>query len=258
MKTRWLTVKYMPDLRRREPVNLGVIAIVGKDVSARFMGENGPGKVHGGHVRAVSSIETYKAWVRHWRRLVERRATEGEFLKHRPDDNYFVEVGGERLFSEGSELDADEVVDDLFEKLVEKPPRDSLSVRVMADSVLAELGVIDRVKRNFELPLDEDDKVVFDYAFDNSAAHMMSCVSLSYRDDRSWDAVHAAAWGFARTKGRTLPSGLQVNGIALVKGRRADDELARQLALLSRQGTLVVELQDHKKAMHSLAAALHV
>jgi len=61
MKARWLVAKYMPDLRRREPDNVGVILLMDGRAHLRFLGQR-DGRVDGRSVRWAGSVKNYKAW----------------------------------------------------------------------------------------------------------------------------------------------------------------------------------------------------
>ena len=69
-KAEWLVAKYMPDLRRREPKNVGVLLRMGDSCFSRFLGEQSGGQIDGRHVHGlVNSVQNYKAWVGYWKRL---------------------------------------------------------------------------------------------------------------------------------------------------------------------------------------------
>ena len=70
----FLIVKYVPDIRRMEPVNVGVILWVNGAVLARFYGED-PENLD--RIRAPNSIRArnhsvYRGWVRFWRDEIKK------------------------------------------------------------------------------------------------------------------------------------------------------------------------------------------
>ena len=71
MKASWYIAKYVPDLRRREPINIGIILFLGETVLSRFLGENEQGVLNGRRLRGkVRAFSNYKAWLSHWREAV--------------------------------------------------------------------------------------------------------------------------------------------------------------------------------------------
>jgi hypothetical protein len=74
---RFLIAKYVPDVFRNEPRNIGVVLWSPDGVAARFVGEkpDAPGEVDDARVPPfVSSAEAYKQWVRYWRREMAKPA----------------------------------------------------------------------------------------------------------------------------------------------------------------------------------------
>jgi len=68
--TKYLLAKYIPDLHRFEPRNIGVIVWSPLGIEARFLAEypNRPGEVDGRSIPGfVTSASAYKQWVRYWR-----------------------------------------------------------------------------------------------------------------------------------------------------------------------------------------------
>lgn len=77
--TRFLFAKYIPDMHRFEPRNIGVIVWSPFGIEARFLAEipQRPGEVDGRSIPAfVTSDSAYKQWVRYW-----RDALSGEALR---------------------------------------------------------------------------------------------------------------------------------------------------------------------------------
>jgi hypothetical protein len=74
---RFLIAKYVPDVFRNEPRNIGVVLWSPDGVAARFAGEkpDAPGEVDDAQIPPfVSSAEAYKQWVRYWRREMAKPA----------------------------------------------------------------------------------------------------------------------------------------------------------------------------------------
>lgn len=70
IETKYLLVKYIPDMHRFEPRNIGVIVWSQSGVEARFLAENMQrlGEADGRSIpNFVTSASAYKQWVRYWR-----------------------------------------------------------------------------------------------------------------------------------------------------------------------------------------------
>jgi len=69
--TRFLVAKYVPDLQRMEPKNIGVVLASPDRIGARFYGENGD------HPRAPEFIHkrnksVYVEWVQYWNQQINK------------------------------------------------------------------------------------------------------------------------------------------------------------------------------------------
>src|SRR4051812_26221898 len=168
MKARWLVAKYMPDLRRREPDNVGVILLMEGRAYLRFPGQR-DGRVDGRAVRWAGSVKNYKAWVDYWTYTAEHTPLEAlspKLTAHAGDANYIVEVGGERIF--GDHTTPEEMLDYLYTTLIEpSSDRRSFNVGRLSENVFDRLAIHDQVQKDFKLDIDED-TIHFDYRYDNS------------------------------------------------------------------------------------------
>jgi hypothetical protein len=75
---RYTIAKYIPDVFRNEPRNIGVLLWTPDGTAARFLGEkpDTPGEVDEAAVpKFVSSAHAYKEWVRYWRRELSKVMT---------------------------------------------------------------------------------------------------------------------------------------------------------------------------------------
>ncbi len=263
MRVEWLVVKYMHDLRRREPVNVGVILHTDGTSTFRFLGQRSDGQIDGRRIKWAGSVRTYKAWVEYWKRtLATSEADVDALLKLVPSSNYLVEYGGERLLGTG-DLDPSSFLDSLFGILVAQgPERTTLNVEQLSESVLNQVGIADRVQRRakFEVVSGSGalDSVYFDYRFDNGAVNLMQRLNLIYDDERSWDVAHAGAWTFDKAAHLHLEGGRTRQLVALVKHRDMDAELRRQLGVLHETTNLVVNVGEQDRAASKLAEVLGV
>lgn len=246
MTARWFVAKYIGDLRRREPTNIGVMLFVPGNVLYRFRGQRISGEIDGRRARFSRSPETYKAWVRYWQHAAAQASEdvpEG-LLAHDPDQNYVLEFGGERLFG-NEDLDAEGLLESLYGTLVEEEPeRETLSVTQLSEAVFTDLNIAEEVQRDFrlELPVTDQimDSVLFDYRYDNGRPNLMRAVTLTYSDNRSWDNLHSASWDLQQARAYPVDENQQM--VTLVKARPADAALERQLALLGRAADALVDL----------------
>jgi hypothetical protein len=259
MHARWYVAKYIPDMRRREAMNVGVVLVDGSSRIYRFLGQRADGSVDGRRLRWAGSAENYKAWLGYWTHELKQGASLNALLKTTADSSYYLEQGGERLV--GDVEDTDGFLDDLYSTLVEtSPDRDTLSIVRLSDTVLARAGIREHVTPQFRYRIaetDADDEVIFDYRFDNGAINLMQRVPLAFTDDRGWEAAHAAAWSFKQAMAHPVEPDRTQRCIALVKTRKEDDQLTRQLGFLERHAD-VVDVTEEEKASLQLRALLHL
>ncbi len=259
MKPFWLVAKYVEDLRRREPKNVGVILFADGNVYPRFLGMRDGGRLDRRVLRWMGSAANYAAWVQYWTDAVACTPVEQwrDLLKRSSDDNYFLEVGGERLFGGFTDRQtADDFADMLFATLVGTPAPGALNVAQLTEALLARLDISERVERDFSLQIPSSpDNIRFDYRFDNGATHLMKRVSLSVPGDRAWEQLHAAAWTFEKAK--SAPADKEMSLIALVRTRPEDDDLHRQMAVLGERST-IIDVGEPEKAASVMKAVLHL
>lgn len=270
MKAQWLVAKYMPDLRRREPSNVGVALRVDNKTYCRFRGQVEDGTINGIHVRGWSKdLANYKSWVESWCYRFGKWDLE-KLVKVSNDQNYFLEFGGERLVG-NADTNPQDLLDELYSMLVEKPQEEVVTVNSLSDNIFKKLNVYNRMQRDFKLAIPAEagafDEVFFDYKYkpDDSKVTLFQAIALPYTDARTWNTVHAAAWSFqkvAEHAGQLAATnkGLERLGqqiIALVKPRQRDPELEGQLSVLKRYAT-VINVADENAATSKLARILHV
>lgn len=152
----YLLAKYVDDLTRNEPSNIGVIVYDGSRALARFDGEDDNEKIDLRRVRhRITGSRSYRAWIEYWRRVLTEPAVLDRSLRDTaPGDpgvidrllglagrDFYLEPGGTILF----DADADDLqatVDDLFKRLVkaDEPPAPR-SLREKSRDALAAAGV---------------------------------------------------------------------------------------------------------------------
>lgn len=164
--TRYLLARYVDDLTRNEPVNVGVIAYDGSQTIARFDGENDEGHIDLRRVRhRITGSNTYRAWVNYWRRaLTEPQAVFPDAaalgrreildrLVQRGGDEFTLIPGGEILL-DADARDLQTTLDGLFERLVRAPePLAAPTLTQKSRHALAHAGVpLDNAERFVETP----------------------------------------------------------------------------------------------------------
>lgn len=116
MSARWLVIKYVPDPRRNEPRNVGVVAHVNGETSVRLLGVDEDWRVDGHQAkRVVNSVRTYRGWVKYWKSIAGGPLD--EWLDQRAVDNYRVVAGGEVVVG-AERLRANDLAEELFRDLV--------------------------------------------------------------------------------------------------------------------------------------------
>jgi hypothetical protein len=130
---RYLIAKYIPDLARYEPRNIGVILWCESGVRARFWASDAYGNVDGREVPGfVASTPAYQQWVNTWFRLINSKQIEYigksgvedirspaflEALLTTSNGNYILQPGGE-LFEEITRANIAGATDFLYQSLV--------------------------------------------------------------------------------------------------------------------------------------------
>lgn len=137
MTPKFLVAKYVPNLRRMEPKNIGVVAWAPGAVSGRFLGEkrNGTTTVKAPSFVAGENKRIYSMWIASWRELLSRGEVDldggrrtatldsEEFLdgfRESSRGNYVLAEAGESLDSVRP-ADIGSFTDFLFDELVEQP-----------------------------------------------------------------------------------------------------------------------------------------
>lgn len=190
--TKYLLAKYIPDLHRFEPRNIGVIVWSPLGIEARFLAEfpNRLGDVDGRSIPGfVTSASAYRQWIRYWRDAIEaksiRPSAGGDMVS--PSSVGFVEAlqqsscGNFALVDAGSVLDhiseedLPSVADQLFAQLVEvntaDEPRDIGFVE-LCDSLLERSQLKSHTNFHERYPVKcsvrgVDEEFLFSYAIAN-------------------------------------------------------------------------------------------
>ena len=141
MKNRYLVAKYISNLARMEPKNVGVILHMDGRVQARFIGERNLSL----DLRAVKSLVShtgsYKQWVEYWRHLMSEPVSGDEALNRllaTSNGNYIV-AEGEVVFPPREFAgDSSRVLEYLFQLLVGEFPEQKESLEQVSLSAKCE------------------------------------------------------------------------------------------------------------------------
>jgi hypothetical protein len=222
---RYLLAKYIPDLRRGEPRNVGVVLWSPVGVAARFVAEKPgrPGEVDGRKIPTfVTSAPAYRQWVQFWRAELARSEIESVTRPDRKADRSspdYLDVladssKGNFVLTEGGILldpvnDLQDAVDFLFANLIEGPPAEEPRDPTL-DEVCNELfDKLDlRTDPHFHgsgyavecpLPGGATEQLEFSHAYKNgSLRRLYQRVPLTSKGVLQRKSVHDAAWMFER------------------------------------------------------------
>jgi len=264
----YLIAKYIPDLSRMEPRNIGVVAWANGDLAARFIGQKTQqaSEVDGRSIPSfVTDSYAYRQWIGFWveetsgKTICDLRSGK-EFSAEEPDclmalketgrDNFILEDGGFLL----DELPAGETVSDLanylFETLVSQETHlltfakdaalQEASERILTRSGLPETkGFISdyRIKRKvgkFE------DELKFSHAFMNGSLSLFQKVTLSKNHETLEKNVQSTAWKFEQAaKLESLDPSHEFSLIYAAEDRLGDPSVERAVSLLEEVSTVV-------------------
>ena len=220
--TKYLLAKYIADLHRFEPRNIGVIVWSPTGVEARFLAEfpNRPGEVDGRSIPGfVTSPSAYKQWIRYWRDSVAGpsfkpldgsgvlSSSSPAFMEalQRTGRGNFALVDAGVLLDAVSEEELPGLADQLFAQLVEanapEEPRD-LDLDLVCDQLLQRTQLSKH--RNFysNYPVrcavnNIEEEYVFSHAFVNGTLQRLyQRLAIPKGKARLRKNVHDAAWSF--------------------------------------------------------------
>jgi hypothetical protein len=221
---RYFLAKYVPDLRRGEPRNIGIILWSTVGVAARFLAEKTDrlGEVDARRIPAfVTSRPAYKQWVEYWRAELARPEVESvarpgtrvsrssakylDVLSESSRGNFLLTEGGLLL---DAITDPEDALDYLFERLVETPsaeePRDPTldeicDLRIEAANLRDDPHFLTVVSVQCELTDGITESFEFSHAYHNgSIRRLYQRIPMSPKKSWQRKTVHDAAWMFDR------------------------------------------------------------
>ncbi len=233
MTVKIYVAKYVADVRRWEPRNVGVIVQHEEGIAARFLAEESDSeKIRINRKKArylVNDSSVYEQWVRHWRLTATRGPDALAASVAQKSPNYFLLDAGE-VFSGEDVFSADELLDHYFSVLVavtreSDPPAEALKLAV--DALISKVRL--PLVRDFVLEsvdLTPSEKYTFQYGYQNGRITVAQRVPLGQTRD-----VHDVLW-----KLEHLPK--EVGRVTFVSPA-ADEEATPLLAHLGQRSTVV-------------------
>ena len=280
---KYLLVKYIADLHRFEPRNIGVIVTCGSGAEARFAGEfsDRPGEVDGRSIPSfVTSASAYKQWVRYWRdvflagRLTVPASGEvvdvtspgfAEALQETSRGN-FVVVDAGTVLDEISAEELPDVADQLYAQLVDvrslEEPRDDV-LDAVADRLLQQMNLPANPKFHRNYPVrcsvnGVEEEYIFSDALANGAPQRLyQRLRLPRNKAGLRKNVHDTAWSFEQVFKQKIIEPMHAGVLVYVnEEQRSQPDVDKSLRLLDSM-TRVINLAHEdqgRKEFEALAA----
>jgi hypothetical protein len=261
---RYFLAKYVPDLARMEPRNVGVVLWSPHGVLARFAAEKPgrPGEVDGRSTAqfGVTNNEAYRQWVEFWRTEMEHhelssqrggkpvsRATPAflDMLASWNKGNFLLVEGG-YLLDPVQENELPAIIDDLYGKLVDSPAPEELRdprLDEVCDQLISQTKINEdphfkpRYEVQCRIAADLEEKFEFSYAYGNGTPHrLFQRVPLSRRSNKFMlrKTVDSTAWMFEKVVQNNIVSKDQVISLVYVpKDQMREPELDRGIQILN-------------------------
>lgn len=179
-RSTYLIAKFVPDLFRNEPINIGVIVWIDGAVASKFIAEDDNGDIDGRHLPKEIKNHTpvYKQWVEAWQKWTARDRLSPlgksesflkgdsrflEALQTTGHGNYVLESGGEILEEVRAE-NISEVVSHLFGRLVSLPDKEEVqkSAKDFRNELISDASLLmdERVKIDKPVECQVDGKII--------------------------------------------------------------------------------------------------
>jgi hypothetical protein len=225
MTSEWAVIKFTRDLRRQEPINVGVVLLSDRGHRLRVRGLAPDGTLAG---RWSGNVSNLRAWIDYltWQ-ISQPLDGLGELLHTRVGDSYSIVEGGHILT--GEDPDPDVLVEQLYGDLVarsdeeEGAPDFKQQVENLVDA--SGLSQDEHFRRRLPVRTQEGEMVEFPYAWVNghmSVAQLMPSMRI--------DQVHSTLWIC-----RTLPGDV----IKLVFTESIPDDRSRAAEILESEASLI-------------------
>lgn len=265
-KPTYLVAKYVPNMARMEPRNVGVILWAGGGVASRF--------VDALDVPFIEEPDMYCQWVDHWQYLcgqshidvagkkVSRRSS--EFLRGllaNQDGSYLLYEAG-YIAAEVSSSARDEAADYLFETLVQTPATNSIiaeteSFADKCNSVFRDAGILDReefrtaVQVELEITASNREPFKFDHAWQRQEIGAL----IQRVDLRRQPSTTNTAFLFEHAKKTDVAKGARRFALIDV-GATLHDSVARSRQVMLSRLCDVVDVSVHARAVEQVSEVL--
>lgn len=271
---RYLVAKYVPDIYRNEPVNIGVLTWIDGRVCSRFLGQKNDGTIDGraaGISGRIKSAQNYKQWIESWVTRLQGshlqtrehgvvKSDSSEFLTALATyggGNYLLESGGE-IMDEPSPDEVSSVTDYLFNTLVGIPDEKEhyKSPDEVRDELLKEAEVLfdDRIKLNRRVPLQlrgRDFNPEFSLYIGNGNPDMLGqMVPLTSQGKTAQNSARAAELLFLQVlNADVLPQEKCIAFVYTREDEESTDLILESLSELSSVATIFDITRDRKSAV---------
>lgn len=207
---KWYIVKFMRDMRRREPRNVGIVVRQEGRWASRFFGEDPKtGQIDGRTLRSIgATADVYRSWAEYYRRKsTDLGWPDVDRLQRQRPHSFFVENGGVLL---GAHDDLGLTLEQLFVELVGEPhhretPADAL--RESVDEIFQRAHIVPTESPTVEARWEhgaELTEVSFDFGYTNGQLHLMDRLNAG-----APNASMAARDFWARAQAARLGAGVQ-------------------------------------------------
>lgn len=273
MTARYLIAKYIPDLIRNEPRNIGVILWSESKTVARFWASDHHGDMDKRKIPSwISPESTYVQWVKTWFRLINQnemrfigegkiaKSTSSEFTKAlltSSNGNYILQEGGE-IFEEINEKNILGALDYLYRTLVREEQEaepDALTLDKACEEIISEtkLDKDDHLKKDKLIECfvgDVQKSYEFSYYYGNGRPEWLAQkVPLSVLQKEMDKTVESFAWKFEKVSHAGIVG--RDRSIALVypQGEQHNSKAVKEaIAELSTVST-VIDVGDRSRAI---------
>jgi hypothetical protein len=272
---RYLVAKYISDLQRMEPRNIGVIVWSNNAVSARFAAEkpDRPGEIDGRSVPPfVTSMAAYKQWIDFWREVLAAKPLGSgrtlrnwsETLKRTSKGNFWLADGGVILQDVRSE-DIGDVTNDLFQQLVEPGSGDEvrdIALDRVADGVIRQLQLArnqnfhNRYQVNCRVGPNVTEAFEFSHAYSNGTLkRLYQRVPLASKRTTLRRVVHDSAWMFEKVVAQEIVTRDQAVALVYATEEQRDDPSIGWSFDVLRSVARVANLADSDEAIAAFVVA---
>lgn len=250
----WFLIQYMPDLRRQEPRNVGVVLEADGRWTWRFVAQRmaGEGTINGRQLPRDITAARMRSWVDYFIRKARDDAWDDVLrLAHGRPREMSAHLGG----TIADVFDPTAEVENLFLELVTDPSREVVGpaelLRNAVDRILSSAAVLPTA--DYEVPAVFDDipsTVTFDLGYKNGQLHLMNRLLLGKQ------APNHARELWARMRGaREAESAQSFFVFYNSQAAPSDDLLEQSVGILDEQAH-TLDVKDEPSATETLKAVL--